>query len=132
MLNEDFIMNIFSPLYSRVPELEEYLCSYYEEKALYPVGIHRIEERMLTIVEARAKLFYPTHACNSQTYQCCVRLAEKVRSRMCLEFVDPRKSLSMHLSAADGKFSVNNTTEAVSKASVGIRANNDPSEANFG
>ena len=69
MLNEDFIMNIFSPLYSRVPELEESLNWYYEEKALYPVGIHRTEEQVLAIDEARAKLFYPPHAWNRQTHQ---------------------------------------------------------------
>ena len=57
---------------------------------------------------------------------------EKVGSRACLEFLDPRKSLSMHLSAFDGKFSTKNTSTAVRKANYSIRANNDPSEANFG
>ena len=86
----------------------------------------------MAIDKACAKLFYPTQACNRQTHQCCVRLAEKVGSQVCLEFVDLRKSLSMHLSAADGKFSVKNTTEAVHKTSVSIWASNDLSEANFG
>ena len=132
MLDEDFIMSIFSPLYSKVPELEQYLEWYFEEKASYPVGIQKNEERVLAIDEARAELFYPTQACNRQTHECCVRLAEKVGSRACLEFMDTRKSLSMHLSAADGKFSVKNTSEDVRLASIGIRANNDPSEGNFG
>ena len=126
------MMSIFSPLYSTVPELEQYLEWYFEEKASYPVGIQKNEERVLAIDEARAELFYPTQACNRQTHECCVRLAEKVGSRACLEFMDTRKSLSMHLSAADGKFSVKNTSEDVRLASIGIRANNDPSEGNFG
>ncbi len=32
MLDEDFIMNILSPLYAELPELKEYLTYYFEEK----------------------------------------------------------------------------------------------------
>ena len=115
-----------------MPELEEYINWYYMEKDSYPVGIHKTEEKVLAIDEARAELFYPSEACNRHTHQCCVRLTEKVGSRACLDFLDLQKSLSMHLSAVDGKFSTKNTSAAVHKASYGIRANNDPSEANFG
>ena len=32
MLDEDFIMRIFSPLYGELPEFEEYLTYFFEEK----------------------------------------------------------------------------------------------------
>ncbi len=32
MLDEEFIMNIFSPLYAKLPELEENLKYFFEEK----------------------------------------------------------------------------------------------------
>ena len=38
----------------------------------------------------------------------------------------------MHLSVADGKYSVKNTSEADRRATLGMRANNDPSEGMFG
>ena len=44
----------------------------------------------------------------------------------------PKKALRHHLSVADGKYSKKMTTEEVCRASVGLRANNDPSERNFG
>ena len=44
MIDEDYIMIIFSPLYLRVSELEEYLNWYFKNKASYPTGIHQIEE----------------------------------------------------------------------------------------
>ena len=45
---------------------------------------------------------------------------------------DPRKSLHLHLSKCDGKFSKKMTSEEVRVASIGMRANNDPSEQMFG
>ena len=64
LLEEDFMMNIFSPLFKKLPEFEAYLTWYSEEKASYPVGITNDEEKILAMDEARAELFYPTQACN--------------------------------------------------------------------
>ena len=132
LLDEEFIMNIFSPLYNQLPEFEEYLTWYFEEKASYPVGITNDEERILAMDEARAELFYPTQACNRQSNEFCHRLAENIGSRVCSEMEDPRKSLHLHLSKCDGEFSKKMTSEEVRVASIGMRANNDPSEQMFG
>ena len=45
--------------------------------------------------------------------------------------LDSNKSLSMHLPAGDGKYSVKNTSDADRRATLGMRANNDPSEGMF-
>ena len=131
-LDEDFIMNIFSPLYSKLPEFEQYLKWYFEEKASYPVGMVQDEHRILAIDETRAELFYPNQASNRQTKDFCERLASKIGYRVCTEMLHPKKALRHHLSVADGKYSKKMTTEEVRRASVGLRANNDPSERNFG
>ena len=39
MLDEDFMMNLFSPLYTKLPELQQFLKWYFEEKESYPVGM---------------------------------------------------------------------------------------------
>ena len=46
--------------------------------------------------------------------------------------LDSKKSLSLHLSVANGKFSVKNSSKADRKASIGMRVNNDLSEGSFG
>ena len=132
MLDEDFMMGLFSSLYEQLPEFEEYLTWYFEEKASYPVGITNDEERILAIDEARAELFYPSQACNRQSTDICHQLAEKIGGRVCSEMEDPRKSLHLHLSKCDGEFSKKMTSEEVRVASIGMRANNDPSEQMFG
>ena len=60
LLDENFMMNIFSPLYTRLPKFEQYLSWFFKEKASYPVGMVQDEEKILGIDEARAELFYPT------------------------------------------------------------------------
>ena len=112
MLDEDFMLQMFSPLYTKLPEFKQFIEWYFEEKTAYPVGIKRgnDEHKILAIDETVAEVFYPTQAANRQSNEFCKILAEEVGTRICLELMDPNKSLSMHLSAADGKFSVNNVT----------------------
>ena len=61
--------------------------------------------------EARSELFYPTQACNRQSTDLCHQLAEKLGSRVFSEMEDPKKSLRLHLSKCDGKFSKKMTSE---------------------
>jgi len=131
-LDKDFIMNIFSPLYSKLPKFEQYLKWYFEEKASYPVGMVQDEHRILAIDETQAELFYPNQACNRQTKDFCEQLASKIGYRVCTKILHPKKALHHHLSVADGKYSKKMMTEEVCRASVGLHANNDPSERNFG
>jgi len=60
MLDEDFIMNIFSPLYAEIPELEEYLTYFFEEKESNVVGSYSRSDRVLAIDLAKCEVFYPT------------------------------------------------------------------------
>ena len=59
-LDEDYVMNIFKPLYGELPELDEYLTYYFEEKEANVVGSNKECDRVLAIDGAVAELFYPT------------------------------------------------------------------------
>ena len=63
-MDEEFLMNILSPLFAKLPVFEDFVTCYFEEKALYPVNIKQDKEKILVIDEACAKLFCPTQACN--------------------------------------------------------------------
>ena len=89
-MDEEFIMNILSPLLAKLPMFEDFFTWYFEEKTLYPVNIKQDEEKIFA------------GACNRQSHDCCVCLAEKVASQVCLEMMDPKNALHCHLSGADG------------------------------
>ena len=71
-LDEEFIMNILSPLFAKLPVFEDVVTWYFEEKALYPVNIRQYNEKILVIDEARAELFVPHRliTCKSTTVVC--------------------------------------------------------------
>ena len=48
-LNEDFIMKIFDPLYTDLPELETYLTFYFGEEEANVVGSCKLDDRVLAI-----------------------------------------------------------------------------------
>ena len=58
-LDEDFIMKIFEPLYTDMPELETYLTFYFEEKEANVVGSRKLDDCMLAIDGDVAELLYP-------------------------------------------------------------------------
>ncbi len=60
MLDKDFIMNICSPLYAVLPELEEYLSYFFEEIELNVVGSYSWSDWVLVVDLAKCEVFYPT------------------------------------------------------------------------
>lgn len=59
LLNYDFIMNIFEPLYAQLPELEDYLNYYNEDKMGNTNSSCNEKERIRVIDEAMTELFWP-------------------------------------------------------------------------
>jgi len=92
MLDEDFIMNIFSPLYAELPELKEYLTYYFEEKESNVIGSCSQGNRVLAIDLAKCEVFYPTQIENQQTHDLCVNLAREVATCLLLEVADKKKA----------------------------------------
>jgi hypothetical protein len=131
MLDKDFIMNIFSPLYAEIPELEEYLTYFFEEKESNVVGSYSRSDRVLAIDLAKCEVFYPTQCENQQTNDLCVDLAREVATCLMLEVADPKKATSDYLSKCDGRFSWSKLTAEEKNATIGMCATSDPSESEF-
>ncbi len=91
MLDEDFIMRIFSPLYGELPEFEEYLTYFFEEKESNVIGSCSRGDRVLAIDLAKCEVFYPTQIENQQTHDLCVNLAREVATCLLLEVMDPKR-----------------------------------------
>ena len=131
MLDEDFIMNILSPLYAEIPELEEYLTYFFDEKELNVVGSCSRSDQVLAIDLAKCEVFYPTRRENQQTNDLCVDLERDVAMCLMLEVADPKKATSDYLSKCDGRFSWSKLTAEEKNATIGNCATNDPSESEF-
>ncbi len=129
LLEQDFIMNIFSPLYKEIPPLKEYLNYHIEEKEGNVIGSNKEHDCVLAIDEAMAELFYPQKMENRQTTEYCYELSVGVATTLLTELVDPKKSTHNYIN--DGILAFNNLSLAEKEASLGMRANNDPSEGNF-
>ncbi len=129
LLEENFIMKIFSPLYKEIPLLKEYLDYHFEEKEGNVVGSHVVHERVLAIDEAMAELFFPQKMENRQTTEFCKELSVGVATTFLTELTNPRKSTHNYIN--DGLLVFNNLSAAEKKASLGMRANNASLEGNF-
>ena len=85
---------------------------------------------MSAIDEAMAELFYPQKMENRQTTELCHELSIGVATTLLTELIDPKKSTHNYINK--GMRAFNNLSLIVEKeASLGMRANNDPSEGNF-
>ena len=102
-LDEDFIMKIFEPLYTELPELETYLTFYLEEKEANVVGSCKRDDRVLAIDGSVAELFYPGRMENKQSTPKCRALAVSLDTREISECIHPKKAIHDHLSAIHGK-----------------------------
>jgi hypothetical protein len=67
MLDEGFIMNIFSSLYNELLLLKQYLDYHLEEKEGNVIGSRKEDDHVLAIDEAMAELFWPKRMENHQT-----------------------------------------------------------------
>jgi len=93
------------------------------------IGSCSREYRVLVINLAKCKVFYPTRIEKQHTHHLCVNLA--VATCLLLEVADPKKATSDYLSKGGGRFSWAVSSEEEEKASIGMRATNDPSESQF-
>jgi hypothetical protein len=129
LLEKNFIMKIFSPLYEEITPLKEYLDYHFEEKEGNVIGSHKVHERMLAINEATAELFFAQKMENRQTTEFCKELLVGVVTTFLTKLTGPRKSTHNYIN--DGLLVFNNLSAVEKEVSLSMRANNDPSEGNF-
>jgi hypothetical protein len=92
MLDEGFIMNIFSSLYDELPPLKQYLDYHLEEKEGNVIGSRKEDDHVLAIDEAMAELFWPQRMENCQTTEFCWELSVGVATTLLTELTDPKKA----------------------------------------
>jgi hypothetical protein len=124
-------MTIFEPLNEQLPEFYDYMDYYKEEKEEHVIGSMKLSDSVLVIDEALYDLFWPTKKCNSETTQYCYVLATGIATTLLTELEDTSKATFEYLSAAGGKYSQAVIDCSKEMATLGMRANNDPSEGTF-
>jgi hypothetical protein len=129
MLDERFIMNIFSSLYDVLLLLKQYLDYHLEEKDGNVIGSRKEDDCVLAIDEAMAKLFWPQRMENCQTTEFCWELSVGVATTLLTELTDPKKATHNYIH--DGLLAFNNISQTEKDTSMGKRANNNPSDGNF-
>ena len=131
MLRESFIMNVFQPLYNKLPELKDYLNYYFEEKRTNVFGATTNESRKRGIKMVKSEVLSPTDHDNRATNELCHSLAEDMASTMLMDMADPRKVTAAMITKLDGDKCFKNRTASEKRAGYGIHANNDAAEGNF-
>lgn len=155
LLDDEFMLKIFSPLYEELPEFESYMTYYLEEKECNTMASTAKEGKFITTVTvnccccyfqllltlfsftadrvlgidlACAELFFPQRDVNRQTTDLCKDLATGIAAIIITELEDTSKVLYKSLDALNGEQSWTVVPEKEKEASLGMRANNDPSE----
>jgi hypothetical protein len=122
-------MHIFASLYDELPPFKEYPDYHFEEKEGNVIGSQKEKARVLAIDKAMAELFWPQRIENRQTTEFCWELLVGVATTLLTELTDPKKSTHNYIN--DGLLAFQNLSQAEKEASLGMRANNNPSEGNL-
>ena len=130
MLDEDFMMGIFSDIVGQVKPFQEYLDYIFEEKQSYPVGSRNKDNAQLPFDLLRAELFYPECIENRQTRDISCRLAQEIAITILTELRDPSKATSSYLSSIGGIYSWKKASDEMKEAGKNKMANNSVSESN--
>ena len=129
VLDEDFMMSIFSVYKTELPPFNEYLIYQFENKTQKLVGSSILSE--VPYSELRKELFSPTRKENIDSSEYAEELGSVFAKAMLKELRDPTKATSKYLSSLDGSYSWKNTSPEVHKSLMGKMATNDVSEKNF-
>ncbi len=106
MMNENYMMDIFSLIAINVDPFAEYLEFMFTEKQSKPVtGCKSNDEKILPYDELRAELFYPSRIDIWQTDGLVSHLGEEAATTFLIEFRNISKATLAYLSSISGKFS---------------------------
>ena len=130
LLDEDFVMNIFSDIVDEVEPFDKYLHFMFNEKSSNPVGTSDRDHKVQPYQLLREELFYPTRKDIQQMYDHTCQLACDAATIFLMEFRDPTKATSEYLSSISGPKSWCNTSDETKSKSLNVSASNSVSEAN--
>ena len=129
ILNEAFMMGIFSPIAEELEPFRLFLKYMYDEKAMALVG-SSITERQYA--KLRAELFNPNDVDNIASTEMSIELGQLAAEEIVTELRDPKKATSRHLTSVEGMLSWGKVSDEEHEALKGVMAVNDPAESIFG
>ena len=124
LLTEDYMMNVFKSLATKIPPFEEYLTYMFDSKQSSPVGSRKLEDKILPWGVLRDELFHPTRSDIVQSNSVSAELAVHGAARFCVEFRDETKATANYVAVINGKKCMNNVTDEERVASRGVDASN--------
>jgi hypothetical protein len=131
ILDEDFMMTIFSDIVDEVEPFEKYLHFMFKEKASNPVETRAKEDKVKPYQLLWDKLFYPIRKDIQQTYNLTCQLACEAATVFLIELHDPTKATSEYLSSMSGPKSLSNASDQTKLMLSNVSASNSVLEANY-
>ena len=133
ILDDDFMMNIFSEYLQELPPFEEYWKLTFEKKQMSVVARSRKDgTKIVHMAKLRIELFTPTTPTNIKTANMVVRLGETASKTIINELMDTSKATYKYTNQSKSKYSYNHCGDDKKKAMLGIRATNDEAESSLG
>jgi len=131
ILDEDFMMGMFSEYINILPPFKTYWEHLFEKKRMIVVASES-GAKVLPYAELRKELFHPSDSTNAATNNRLVELAGVAAQAILNELHDEKKATYKYLSISESKYCVSGCPLEVQKALRGLEATNDRSESALG
>ena len=131
ILDEDFMMGMFSEYIAELPPFKKYWEHLFEKKQMIVVASDS-GAKVLAYADLRKELFHPCDSTNAATDNRLVELAGVAAQAILDELHDQKKATYKYLSISGSEYSVVGCSTEVQKALCGLEATNDMSESALG
>jgi hypothetical protein len=131
LLDYEFVVNIFQPLYPQLPEFCDHMDYFKEQKEGKVIGSSKLPDHVLVIDKAMGELFWPTKQRNLETPKSYHELVVGVAHTLLMELEDVSKATFEYLLTANEQYRQAIIDKGKEMTTLGMHANNDPSEGNF-
>ena len=131
ILDEDFMMSMFSKYLDMLPPFRAYWDHLFEKKQMVVVASES-GAKVLQFAELRKELFHPSDPTNAATDERLVQLARVAAQGILNELHDEKKATWKYLSISGSHFSYQGCPSDVRNELLGREATNDRSESALG
>jgi hypothetical protein len=131
ILDENFMMGMFSKYVEELPPLKEYWTHLFEKKQMVLVAAES-GAKVLQFAELRKELFHPSDTTNIATDSRVAQLVGIAAKAIIDELHDEKKTTWKYLSILGSPLSFQGCKEEIKSALYGLEATNDRSESALG
>jgi len=129
LLDDDFMMSIFTPISNNIKPFKDYLLYMFEEKQSRHVSSRHSADKILHWDLLHAKVYYSNRKDILQSNNMCATLASLGASRFDRELRDETKTTAKYTKDLNGEKCRDNVLEEEKMALLGVDANNSISES---